>query len=162
MCENYNLHLYYLILKIHLKQRLLAAFVHSETGPYASGKSSSNKSATPFVCDILVVYIVCIVFIMTDLIMCYHSQVSHQLNRDDLYQQPFRIVPPMMHRCCHNNNSSPFQNQGGRNSHQGFKSTCWMSQTRRFYSFRRTPLTPSLSSNGLVVISRCVLFGCRE
>lgn len=52
-------------------------------------------------------------------------RVSYHSNGDDLYQQPFCIMYPIMHRCCHDN-ISPFRVWRRRgalcNSREGIRS----------------------------------------
>lgn len=68
-------------------------------------------------------------------------RVSYHSNGDDLYQQPFCIMYPIMHRCCHDN-ISPFRVWRTLcNSREGIRSAerrCFFTENiSRSFSFSR-------------------------
>lgn len=71
-------------------------------------------------------------------------RVSYHSSGDDLYQQPFCIMYPIMHRCCHDN-ISPFRVWRTRralcNSREGIRSAerrCFFTENiSRSFSFSR-------------------------
>lgn len=68
-------------------------------------------------------------------------RVSYYSNGDDLYQQPFCIMYPIMHRCCHDN-ISPFRVWRTLcNSREGIRSAerrCFFTENiSRSFSFSR-------------------------